>query len=94
MKNKYYEFDINGRCVQVEADVEGLCRYMVRISDAKLPGAFRVRAGYLTGRNRSWNMECFGGPDIHATSAKQACQQLAAWASRQPGMNKGEQPHD
>lgn len=82
MKNKAYQFEIRGTRVEVEADVEGECRYMVRLS---IPGRLaRTRIGYLTGREKTWLAEFFGKrASVAHTSAKEACHALAQAAVEQ-----------
>lgn len=82
MKNKTYRFDIRGTQVEVEADVDGECRYMVRLS---IPGRLaRTRIGYLTGREKTWLAEFFGKrASVAHASAKEACQALAEAAVEQ-----------
>ncbi|MBU2734271.1 hypothetical protein HAQ00_00690 [Acidithiobacillus caldus ATCC 51756] len=86
MRDKRYQYQLEGTEVLVEADSEGDCRYMVRM---QIPGRMaRVRIGYLTGAKHTWVAECFGGsrPTMRAGSAKAACQLLAKWACQQPSI--------
>ena len=86
MANKKYQFQIGNRNVSVEADSEGVARYMVRLSEE---GRARVRVGYLTGGNRTWLIEFFGNSPTQAhASAKAACRTLAEWALTQPAFLK------
>ncbi len=83
MADKSFEFELEGRTLTVEADSEGVSRYMVRMSEK---GRFtRVRVGYLTGTNRHWLIEFFGGRKSEPhPSAKSACLAVAKWALTQP----------
>lgn len=86
MTTKTFKFDVTDTPVVVEAEQEGNARYMVRML---IPGRMaRIRIGYLTGTKRTWLAEFFGGkrPSASATSAKDACRQLATWASQQPSV--------
>lgn len=82
MASKRYITSIAGVSVQIEAEDEGNCRYMVRMS---IPGCMApVRIGYLTGRGRSWLAEFFGTRPSQATaSCKDACHALAQVAATQ-----------
>lgn len=84
MANKKYAFQLCGKSVTVEADCEGNARYMVRLAQE---GRGRIRIGYLTGADRRWLVEFFGGRKSEPyTSAKAACKALAEWALTQPGL--------
>lgn len=87
MRNKEYEFVIGATTVIVEAEQEGSCRYMVRLS---IPGRMaRVRIGYLTGAQHVWLAEFFGmRPPQACTSAKDACRVLAEAAAEQNGISR------
>jgi hypothetical protein len=83
MSAKKFNLTVNDVPVIVEAEQEGNARYMVRMS---IPGRMaRIRIGYLTGAQRTWLAEFFGGKrqSVPAVSAKNACRMLAEWASRQ-----------
>lgn len=87
MTTKKFEFDVANTSVLVEAEPDGNARYMVRMS---IPGRMaRIRIGYLTGTKRTWLAEFFGGkrPSAPAKSAKEACRQIAVWASQQPSVS-------
>lgn len=88
MANKKFVMTLASTCFQIEADQEGNCRYMVRISSPELDMA-RIRIGYLTGSDRTWVAEFFGGkrPSVPATSAKAACKALAEFAITQPAIS-------
>lgn len=84
MKTKTFKFNVNGTPVVVEAEEEGAARFMLRMF---IPGRMaRIRIGYLTGTRRTWLAEFFGGnrPSKPTTNARQACRDLAVWASAQP----------
>lgn len=86
MPTKTFSFNVADSPVVVEAAQEGNARYMVRMS---IPGRMaRIRIGYLTGAKRTWQAEFFGGkkPSATTASAKEACRQLAEWASQQPSV--------
>lgn len=87
MTTKTFKFNVGNTPVIVEADQERNARYMVRMS---IPGRMaRIRIGYLTGTKRTWLAEFFGGkrPSMPAVSAKEACRQLAEWATQQPSVS-------
>ena len=88
MRNRRYEFVIDGRQLAVEAEQEGNCRYMVRAIAKDSLSPARVRIGYLTGCAREWLAEQFGGNSTKALSAKAACLILAEWATKQSGFPK------
>ena len=86
MRNKRYQYQLEGTIVFVEAEAKGERQYLVNM---QIPGRMaRVRIGYLTGAKYTWVAECFGGsrPTMRAGSAKAACQILAKWACQQPSI--------
>lgn len=86
MRNKRYQYQLEGTIVFVEAEPKGECRYLVNM---QIPGRMaRVDIGYLTGAVHAWAAEFFGGrrPAMRAGSAKAACQLLAKWACQQPSI--------
>lgn len=77
MKNLYFKFPVQQLQAQVEAECEGECRYMVRMS---LPGkATNVRIGYLSGKGKAWVLEPLNTQNrnvITGNSARRVCQRL------------------
>jgi Lon protease-like protein len=88
MPAKKFQFTILSTITVVEAEPEGDGRYMVRMM---VPDRMaRVRIGYLTGARRTWVAEFFGQqrPAAATKTAKDACRQLAAWASQQSAFSQ------
>lgn len=49
-----FEIKVQAGTYRVEAEQEGVCRFMVRRTDLSRPEAAPVRIGYLTGRAGHW----------------------------------------
>ncbi len=49
-----FQIKVKARAYRVEAEKEGVCRFMVRRTDLSRPEAAPVRIGYLTGRAGHW----------------------------------------
>lgn len=85
-----FHFEIGVRRFWVEAENEGDCRYMVRMSELDKNGTphlhrSRLRIGYLTGSRNRWLAEFFGSRTSRpAKSAKNACRILAESAAALP----------
>ena len=84
---KTFTFDLDSYRLEVRATSDGDARYMVYLS-APEHTLSNVRIGYLTGANRTWVGEFFGGkrPSVVCKSAKAACEALATVAITQPGI--------
>ncbi|MBU2734270.1 hypothetical protein HAQ00_00685 [Acidithiobacillus caldus ATCC 51756] len=83
MRDKRYQYQLEGTIVFVEAEAKGERQYLVNM---QIPGRMaRVDIGYLTGAVHAWAAEFFGGrrPAMRAGSAKAACRLLAQWAQRE-----------
>jgi hypothetical protein len=80
MRNKSYLLTVGEHeGVKVDAEAEGECRYMVRMT----MNGNRLRIGYLTGGNNRWVAEFFHDEKrmvafaVAYTSAKAACLAMA-----------------
>lgn len=83
--SKNFNYTIGTLPIDIHAEKEGDCRYMVRLSCAGKVS--NVRIGYLTGSHRKWLAEFFGArPSVACKSAKEACEVLAKAAIAQPGI--------
>lgn len=82
-RTKIYQFDIGGKCFVVQAEAQGVARFMLRMRQQGGGTPFRI--GYLTGANRTWVLERVGGADGERhDSAKSACRAALQWALAQP----------
>lgn len=84
---KKFTFTLDGHQLAVRAACDGEARFLVYLSTPEHT-LWNVRIGYLTGANRTWVGEFFGGkrPSVVCKSAKAACEALATVAITQPGI--------